>query len=173
MSLSNKLAITDVDLKGKRVLIRVDFNVPLDGDKITNNQRIVGALPTINYAVEHDAKTIILMSHLGRPDGKIAAKYSLKPVVGELEKLLKKGVLFLDDCVGPEVEAAVKHAAAGQVILLENLRFHAEEEGSSKGPDGKKLKADPEKIKEFRKGLTALGDVYISERCMLCKSFSC
>ncbi|KAI9851834.1 MAG: phosphoglycerate kinase [Vezdaea acicularis] len=163
MSLSNKLAITDVDLKGKRVLIRVDFNVPLDGDKITNNQRIVGALPTINYAVEHDAKTIILMSHLGRPDGKIAAKYSLKPVVGELEKLLKKGVLFLDDCVGPEVEAAVKHAAAGQVILLENLRFHAEEEGSSKGPDGKKLKADPEKIKEFRKGLTALGDVYIND----------
>lgn len=164
MSLSNKLAITDVDLKGKRVLIRVDFNVPLDSDKkITNNQRIVGALPTIKYAVEHGAKAVILMSHLGRPDGKRNEKYSLKPVVPELEKLLGKSVIFTDDCVGKEVEDTVNKANNGQVVLLENLRFHPEEEGSSKDAEGKKVKADKEKVDEFRKGLTALGDVYIND----------
>ncbi|KAL8823002.1 MAG: hypothetical protein Q9191_006276 [Dirinaria sp. TL-2023a] len=164
MSLSNKLAITDVDLKGKRVLIRVDFNVPLDSDKkITNNQRIVGALPTIKYAVEHGAKAVILMSHLGRPDGRRNEKYSLKPVVPELEKLLGKSVIFTDDCVGKEVEDTVNKASNGQVILLENLRFHPEEEGSSKDAEGKKVKADKDKVDEFRKGLTALGDVYIND----------
>jgi phosphoglycerate kinase len=164
MSLSNKLAITDVDLKGKRVLIRVDFNVPLDSSgKVTNPQRIVGAVPTIKYAIEHDAKAVILMSHLGRPDGKKNAKYSLKPVVPELEKALGKKVTFLDDCVGKEVEDAVSKATGGEVILLENLRFHVEEEGSGKGPDGKKFKADPESVKEFRKSLTSLGDVYIND----------
>ncbi|MCJ1433998.1 phosphoglycerate kinase [Xylographa pallens] len=164
MSLSNKLAITDVDLKDKRVLIRVDFNVPLDSDKhITNNQRIVGALPTIKYAGEHGAKAIILMSHLGRPDGKKVEKYSLKPIVPELEKLLGKKVIFTEDCVGKDVEETVNKASDGQIILLENLRFHAEEEGSSKDAEGKKVKADKEKVQEFRKGLTALGDVYIND----------
>jgi len=109
------------------------------------------------------------MSHLGRPDGKVSAKYSLKPVVPELEKLLGKSVEFAPDCVGPEVEAIVNKASGGQVILLENLRFHAEEEGSSKDADGKKVKADKEKVAEFRKGLTALGDIYISEHpCRYC-----
>jgi len=164
MSLSNKLAITDCDLKDKRVLIRVDFNVPLDADKnVTNNQRIVGALPTIKYAVDHGAKAVILMSHLGRPDGKKNPKYSLKPVVPELEKLLGKSVIFTDDCVGPEVEETVNKASGGQVILLENLRFHAEEEGSSKDADGKKVKADKADIEKFRKGLTVLGDIYIND----------
>jgi len=164
MSLSNKLAITDCDLKDKRVLIRVDFNVPLDADKnVTNNQRIVGALPTIKYAVDHGAKAVILMSHLGRPDGKKNPKYSLKPVVPELEKLLGKTVIFTDDCVGPEVEETVNKASGGQVILLENLRFHAEEEGSSKDADGKKVKADKADIEKFRKGLTVLGDIYIND----------
>ncbi|MCJ1388595.1 phosphoglycerate kinase [Xylographa bjoerkii] len=164
MSLSNKLAITDVDLKGKRVLIRVDFNVPLDSEQhITNNQRIVGALPTIKYAGEHGAKAIILMSHLGRPDGKKVEKYSLKPIVPELEKLLGKKVTFTNDCVGKEVEETVNKASDGQIILLENLRFHAEEEGSSKDAEGKKVKANKEKVQEFRKGLTALGDVYIND----------
>ncbi|RMZ80267.1 hypothetical protein DV738_g2860, partial [Chaetothyriales sp. CBS 135597] len=164
MSLSNKLAITDVDLKDKRVFIRVDFNVPLDGDrKVTNNQRIVGALPTIKYAVEHGAKAVVLASHLGRPDGKKNEKYSLKPVVPELEKLLGKPVIFTEDCVGPEVEETVNKASNGQVILLENLRFHIEEEGSAKGPDGKKVKADPAAVEKFRKQLTALGDVYIND----------
>ncbi|KAJ9630560.1 phosphoglycerate kinase [Taxawa tesnikishii (nom. ined.)] len=164
MSLSNKLSIEDVDLKDKRVLIRVDFNVPLDADKkITNNQRIVGALPTIKYATEHGAKAVILMSHLGRPDGKTNPKYSLKPVVPELEKLLGKKVTFTDDCVGPEVEKVVNSTTDGGVVLLENLRFHAEEEGSSKDAEGKKVKADKAKVEEFRKGLTALGDVYIND----------
>ncbi|KAI9670624.1 MAG: phosphoglycerate kinase [Alyxoria varia] len=164
MSLSSKLAITDVDLKDKRVLIRVDFNVPLDSDKnITNNQRIVGALPTIKYAIDHGAKAVILMSHLGRPDGKPNEKYSLKPVVPELEKQLGKKVEFTKDCVGPETEAAVNGATGGGVVLLENLRFHAEEEGSAKDEQGNKVKADKEKVAEFRKGLTKLGDVYIND----------
>ncbi|PGH15547.1 phosphoglycerate kinase [Helicocarpus griseus UAMH5409] len=165
MSLSNKLSITDVDLKDKRVLIRVDFNVPLSPEKtITNNQRIVGALPTIKYAIDHGAKAVVLMSHLGRPDGKANPKYSLKPVVPELEKLLGgKSVTFTEDCVGKEVEETVNKASGGQVILLENLRFHAEEEGSSKDAEGKKVKADKEKVEEFRKGLTALGDIYIND----------
>lgn len=166
MSLSNKLAITDVDLEGKRVLIRVDFNVPLDKEtnsKITNNQRIVGAVPTIKYAIENGAKAVILMSHLGRPDGKPNPKYSLKPVVPELEKLLGKKVTFTDDCVGLEVEKVVNGTSDGGVVLLENLRFHIEEEGSSKDKEGKKTKADKADVEKFRKGLTALGDVYIND----------
>lgn len=102
------------------------------------------------------------MSHLGRPDGKPNPKYSLKPVVPELEKLLGKSVIFTEDCVGPQVEETVNKASGGQVVLLENLRFHAEEEGSSKDAQGNKVKADKEKVAEFRKGLTALGDIYIS-----------
>ena len=104
------------------------------------------------------------MSHLGRPDGKRNEKYSLKPVVPELEKLLGKKVIFSNDCVGKEVEDTVNSASGGEVILLENLRFHVEEEGSSKDAEGKKVKADKEKVAEFRKGLTALGDVYISTK---------
>ncbi|KAI5801599.1 phosphoglycerate kinase [Peziza echinospora] len=164
MSLSNKLAITDVELTGKKVLIRVDFNVPLDSElKITNNQRIVGAIPTIKYALEKKAKAVILMSHLGRPDGKKVAKYSLKPVVAELEKQLGRKVTFLSDCVGKEVEEHVSKAKDGEVILLENLRFHAEEEGSGKDAEGKKVKADPAAVKEFRRSLTSLGDVFIND----------
>lgn len=164
MSLSNKLAITDVDLKDKRVLIRVDFNVPLDDNKkVTNPQRIDGALPTIKYAIDNGAKAVILMSHLGRPDGKRNDKYSLKPVLPVLEEKLGKSVTFCNDCVGSEVEKTVNKASGGQVILLENLRFHAEEEGSSKDADGNKVKADKAKVEEFRKGLTALGDVYIND----------
>lgn len=138
--------------------------MPLDSDKkITNNQRIVGALPTIKHAIDHGAKAVILMSHLGRPDGKRNEKYSLKPVVAELEKQLGgKKVVFTEDCVGKDVEDTVSKATDGQVILLENLRFHAEEEGSSKDAEGNKVKADKAKVEEFRKGLTALGDIYIS-----------
>ncbi|GAB7361045.1 hypothetical protein MBLNU230_g1085t1 [Neophaeotheca triangularis] len=167
MSLTNKLAITDVDLKGKRVLIRVDFNVPLDKEtnsKITNNQRIVGALPTIKYAIDNGAKAVVLMSHLGRPDGKPNPKYSLKPVVAELEKLLDgKKVTFTEDCVGAEAEKTVNSTTDGGVVLLENLRFHIEEEGSAKDADGNKTKADKSAVDSFRKQLTALGDVYIND----------
>ncbi|KAK0387080.1 hypothetical protein NLU13_5393 [Sarocladium strictum] len=164
MSLSSKLSITDVDVKGKRVLIRVDFNVPLDGTTITNNQRIVGAIPTIKHALDNGAKSVILMSHLGRPNGAVNQKYSLKPVVAELEKQLGgKKVTFAPDCVGPEVEKIVNEAEDGAVVLLENLRFHIEEEGSAKDKDGNKTKADKADVEKFRKGLTALGDVYIND----------
>jgi len=138
--------------------------VPLDADKkVTNNQRIVGALPTIKYAIEHGAKAVILMSHLGRPNGNPNPKYSLKPVVPELEKLLGKSVTFAPDCVGPEVEEIVNKADNGDVVLLENLRFHIEEEGKGTDAEGNKIKADKAKVEEFRKGLTKLGDVYISK----------
>ena len=106
---------------------------------------------------------MILMSHLGRPDGKVNPKYSLKPVLPELEKLLGKDVTFAPDSVGKEVEDIVNKATGGQVVLLENLRFHAEEEGSSKDADGKKVKADKADVEKFRKGLTALGDIFISK----------
>ncbi|KAK0210465.1 phosphoglycerate kinase [Desarmillaria ectypa] len=163
MSLSNKLALTDLSLTGKRVLIRVDFNVPIQEGKITNPARIVAALPTIKYALENGATTVVLMSHLGRPDGKVIQKYSLKPVSAELESLLGKPVTFLNDCVGPEVESAVASAPSGSIILLENLRFHIEEEGSVKNKDGTKTKADPAKVAEFRASLTKLGDVYVND----------
>ncbi|KAF9472600.1 phosphoglycerate kinase [Pholiota conissans] len=163
MSLSNKLSITDLDLKDMRVLIRVDFNVPIQDGKITNPARIVAALPTIDYALENGAKAVILMSHLGRPDGKVIEKYSLKPIAAEVETLLGKKVIFLNDSVGPQVEEAVNTAPHGSVILLENLRFHIEEEGSVKNKDGSKTKADPAKVAEFREQLTKLGDVYVND----------
>lgn len=162
MSLSSKLSVTDLNVENKRVFIRVDFNVPLDGTKITNNQRIVAALPTIQYVAEHKPKAIILASHLGRPNGERNEKYSLKPVVAELSSLLGKQVTFLNDCVGDEVEKAVNGATDGQIFLLENLRFHIEEEGSKKTPEGK-VKASKEDVEKFRKQLTSLADVYVND----------
>lgn len=161
MSLSNKLTIKDLQLAGKRVFIRVDFNVPLDGATITNNQRIVAALPTIKYVLDQKPKSVVLASHLGRPNGEVNSKFLLAPVATELSNLLGKKVEFLKDCVGPEVEKAVD-VSDGSVFLLENLRFHIEEEGSKK-VDGKKVKADPEAVTKFRKQLTALADVYIND----------
>ncbi|TPX72299.1 phosphoglycerate kinase [Spizellomyces sp. 'palustris'] len=163
MSLSNKLGIQDVDLSGKRVLIRVDFNVPFANGKISNNQRITAALPTIKYALEKGAKSVVLMSHLGRPDGKVVSKYSLKPVAEEVGKLLGRPVTFLDDCVGPKVEEHCAKASNGEVILLENLRFHIEEEGSTKDEQGNKIKASKEDVEKFRASLSKLGDVYIND----------
>ena len=103
------------------------------------------------------------MSHLGRPDGKVIAKFSLEPIAAEVEKILGKQVIFLNDCVGPDVENAVNSAPQGSVILLENLRFHIEEEGSVKNKDGTKTKADPASVANFRENLTKLGDVYIND----------
>ena len=156
--------IRDLSLPGKRVLIRVDFNVPQDEatGAITNNQRIVAALPTIKYALEKGA-AVVLMSHLGRPDGQKLAKFSLKPVAVELEKLLGKPVTFLDDCVGPAVESACAKLAPGTVVLLENLRFHIEEEGKVKLEDGTSKKADPAAVTAFRASLTKLGDVFVND----------
>ena len=157
-------SIRDLQLSGKRVLMRVDFNVPQDKQTgaITNTARITAALPTIQYALEQGA-SVVLMSHLGRPDGQRIAKFSLKPVAVELEKLLGKPVKVLDDCVGASVEAACANLAAGEVVLLENLRFHIEEEGKVKNEDGSSTKADPEKVKAFRASLTKLGDVFVND----------
>jgi phosphoglycerate kinase len=157
-------SIRDLSLSGKRVLMRVDFNVPQDKvtGAITNTARITAALPTIQHALEQGA-SVVLMSHLGRPDGQRIAKFSLKPVADELAKLLGKPVKFLDDCVGPAVEAACANLQAGEVVLLENLRFHIEEEGKVKLEDGTSKKADPAAVAAFRASLTKLGDVFVND----------
>jgi len=162
----NFKSIRDLSLAGKRVLMRVDFNVPQDKvtGAITNTARITAALPTIQFALEQGA-SVVLMSHLGRPDGQRIAKFSLKPVADELAKLLGKPVKFLDDCVGAAVEAACAPGTlkAGEVVLLENLRFHIEEEGKVKLEDGTSKKADPAAVAAFRASLTKLGDVFVND----------
>ena len=141
-------SIKDLDLKQKRVLIRVDFNVPLDeNSSITDDARIKASLSTIQYAVNQGAK-VILMSHMGRPKGKVDKKKSLIPVARRLSELLGTSVNMAPDCIGDKVKAMVNALKAGEVLLLENLRFHAEEE-----------KNNP----EFAKELASLGDVYIND----------
>ena len=143
-----KLSIRDLSLKGKRVFMRVDFNVPLnDALEITDDTRIQASLPSIKLAVEKGAR-LILSSHLGRPKGKPNPKMSLKPAAARLSQLLGKPVAFAPDCIGPEVEAMAKAMKDGDVLLLENLRFHPEEE-----------KNDP----EFSKKLAALAEVYVND----------
>lgn len=144
----NKLSIRDLNIKGKRVFIRVDFNVPLDRDlNITDDTRIRSALPTINYAIDEGAK-IILASHLGRPKGSEDKRYSLATVARRLQRLIKKEVTFIEDCVGPQVEAAVNKMAEGDIILLENLRFHKGEEDNDA---------------EFGKALAKLADFFVND----------
>jgi len=125
----NKLSIRDLDLNGKRVFIRVDFNVPLDGDKVTDDTRVRETLPTLRLAMERGAR-LVLASHLGRPKGKVNPKYSLAPVAARLKDLLGKPVEFAADCVGPDAEAKSKALKNGDVLLLENVRYHAEEEAN-------------------------------------------
>ena len=163
--LSKKLALQNIpqQIKGKKVLIRVDFNVPMKNGKITDLTRIKESLATINFAKENGAKSITLMSHLGRPDGFRNEKYSLKPLVNDIATLLKQDVHFLNDCVGPEVQSAIQSADGGKIHLLENLRFHAAEEGSSIDANKVKTKEKPEVIKEFRSQLTKLGDIYVND----------
>jgi len=118
----NKQTVQDIDIKGKRVLVRVDFNVPLDeNNKITDDTRIVKSLETIRYCLKENAK-LILMSHLGRPQGKPEAQYSLKPAAERLSQLIGKKVELLPDCVGPEAEKKAKTLKDGEVMMLENLR---------------------------------------------------
>lgn len=159
----NKLSIDAVSVSGKRVLMRVDFNVPMKNGVITNTQRIVAALDTVKYALEKGAKSVVLMSHLGRPDGHREDKYSMRPVAPVLKELLNREVLFLEDCVGPEVEAACADPAPGSVILLENLRFHVEEEGKGVDASGAKIKAGKEEVAKFSESLRRLGDVYVND----------
>lgn len=159
----NKLSIDNVDLKNKRVLMRVDFNVPMKDGSITNNQRIAAAIPSIKHCLEKGAKSVVLMSHLGRPDGRKQDKYSLSPVAAEVEKLLLINVKFLNNCVGSEVESACADPPAGSVFLLENLRFHVEEEGKGVDKDGNKVKATESQVQKFRESLSKLGDVYVND----------
>ena len=156
--------LRDLDLAGKRALIRVDFNVPQDKatGAITNNQRIVAALPTIQHVLDHGG-SVVLMSHLGRPNGQKVEKFTLKPVAEELEKLLGRPVKFIPACSGPVAEEACATLQPGDVVLLENLRFHIEEEGKAKQEDGTPLKADPAAVAAFRASLSKLGDVYIND----------
>ena len=143
-----KLSLRDLNIKGKRLFIRVDFNVPLDENlNITDDKRIRSTLPTINYAVDEGAK-VILASHLGRPKGTVDKRYSIGSVAKRLQRLIKKEVIFLPDCIGPEVEEAVSKMSEGDIILLENLRFHKEEE---------------ENDEEFSKSLAKLADYYIND----------
>lgn len=140
--------IRDINVQDKRVFVRVDFNVPLDETgKVSDNTRIVAALPTIKHLIEADAK-VILASHLGRPKGQPNPVFSLKPAAEELAVQLGKPVQFAEDCVGPDVEAAVNALPSGSVLLLENVRYHAGEEGN-----------DP----EFAKQLGSLADVYVND----------
>ncbi len=128
----NKKTIKDIDLKGKRVLLRADFNVPMKNGKITDDYRLKQSLPTINYIWEQYQSSIVILAHLGRPDGKPNPEFSLKPVADRLAKLLDKPVQFVDDCVGADVAKACKTLKPGQILLLENLRFHPEEEANDK-----------------------------------------
>jgi len=163
--LAKKLSIDEVDLKGKKVVCRVDFNVPLDKKtgQVADTTRIVEALPTIKYILQKGASRLVLLSHLGRPDGRPNKKYSLAPVAPVLEKLLGRKVTFVPAVIGPVVEKALKEAKDGDVLLLENVRFHPEEEGSGMTEDGKKFKPSKEAIAEFRRQLSQLGDVYVND----------
>lgn len=143
----NKVCIDEVALSDKRVLIRVDFNVPLKDGRVTDDTRIRESLPTIHYARERGAR-VILCSHLGRPKGKPSAAFSLRPAAEHLSELLAAPVRMADDCIGAEVQAAVKTLQSGEVILLENLRFHPEEEKNTE---------------EFARALAGLCDVYIND----------
>jgi phosphoglycerate kinase len=163
--LASKAGINDIpekDINGKRVIMRVDYNVPIENGEVADNTRIAATIPTINRLLERGAHSIVLMSHLGRPDGQRNEKFSLRPVAPVLGKLLNKDVTFLNECIGPDVEEYCQNAPAGSITLLENLRFHAEEEGS-KVVDGQKIKAEKVAIEGFRGSLTRLGDVYIND----------
>jgi len=160
----NKQSLAAVDVKEKRVLMRVDFNVPQDKKTgaITNTQRIVGAIPSIELALKNGAKAVILMSHLGRPDGRPNASMTLKPVAEKLGELMARPVIFLPECVGAEVEAACADPADGSIIVLENLRWHVEEEGKGM-ENGEKIEATEEETTAFRASLAKLGDVYVND----------
>ena len=144
----DKKTVRDVDVAGKTVLVRVDFNVPLDKQgHVTDATRIEAALPTIRYLLERNAR-VVLMSHLGRPDGKVVESLRMAPVARELERLLGQQVKTAPDCVGPEVERLVRELQPGEVLLLENLRFHPEEEAN-----------DP----DFARQLASLGEIYVND----------
>src|SRR6266849_8834299 len=145
----NKKTVRDIDVAGKRVLVRVDFNVPLDAERhITDDTRIRASLPTIQYLLDNGA-AVILMSHLGRPKGEVNEKYSLVPAAQRLSELLARPVQLAPDCIGPQVKAQAEALQPGQVLLLENLRFHKEEEKNDS---------------EFAKQLASLGGGRVNKK---------
>ena len=166
----NKKTLRDVDVKGKRVLMRVDFNVPIKEGKVSDDTRITAAIPSIKYCLDHGA-SLVLMSHLGRPKGgKIDPDFSLKPVAGRLSELIKKPVAFASDCVGADAQNMAKSLKSGEILLLENTRFYKEEEGKAKLPDTatdeekKTAKAEmKKKQEEMAKKLATLGDMYCND----------
>jgi phosphoglycerate kinase len=139
--------VKDIDVRGKKVLVRVDYNVPIKDGQVGDDTRIQAAMPTLKYLIENEA-AVILCSHLGRPKGKPDPKYSLRPVADHLSDLLGETIAFAEDCIGPEAEQAAKMLKPGKVLLLENTRFHPEEE-----------KNDPEMAKK----LAALADIYVND----------
>ena len=165
----NKKTINDINFQGKRVLMRVDFNVPLDGSTVSDDTRIRAALPSIQHVLDQGG-SLVLMSHLGRPKGKVNPEFSLKPAADRLSELLGKTITFAPDCVGDEVLAIVTAMQPGDVTVLENLRFHPEEEGKVKladdASDDEKTAAKAE-MKEkqavFASQLAELGDVYVCD----------
>jgi phosphoglycerate kinase len=165
----NKKTVRDVNVAGKRVLMRVDFNVPLQNGAVSDDTRVRAALPTIRHVLDQGA-SVVLMSHLGRPKGKPDASFSLKPAADCLAGHLGRPVQFAPDCVGPEVQAMASALKPGEVLLLENLRFHAEEEGKVKLPEEataeQKAAARAEmasRQKTFAEALASLGDVYVND----------
>ncbi len=144
----NKKTIRDIDLKGKKVLVRCDFNVPMDENKkITDNTRIVAALPTIKYLLENNC-AVVLCSHLGRPKGEFKSEYSLKPVAKELEKLIGKEVIIAEDVIGKDAKQKASNLQKGQILLLENVRFHKEETDNDR---------------EFAKELASMAEIYVND----------
>jgi len=164
-----KKTVGDVALKGRRALMRVDFNVPLEGGQVSDDTRIRAAVPTIQYVLEQGG-SLVLMSHLGRPNGKVVPEFSLKPAAERLSALAGREVKLAPDCVGPEVKAMAEALGPGEILLLENLRFHAEEEGKPELPDGADDEAKraaklqmKEQQKQFAMQLAELGDLYIND----------
>ncbi|MGE4488836.1 MAG: phosphoglycerate kinase [Kiritimatiellales bacterium] len=165
----NKLTIRDLDVNGKRVLMRVDFNVPVKDGKVTDDTRITAALPSINYVLEHGG-SLVLMSHCGRPKGKKNPDFTLKPAADRLAELVSAKVTLAPDVIGPEVKTLVDGLKAGEILVLENVRFYAEEEGKAKLADDatgeEKAAAKAElKVKQdaFAKELASYGDVYVDD----------
>lgn len=160
-----KLKLQDIKdlIPGKRIFVRTDFNTPIKNGKVSNNTRIVETLPTIQKILESSPKGLVLASHLGRPDGLPKHEFSMLPVHSELEKLLGTKVKFVRDCVGEEALTASHELRNGEILLLENLRFHGEEEGSLINEAGAKVKLPADKIAKFRNELTQLGDLYVND----------